>query len=364
MQAHLNNATQEQNSEGEVISFYGDLVSMSPKDADFHLAVVEGSTVLSYVKEYNESKHFTMMYAEKPIPEDLQKDILSVNPHTQFVHIGDIEEFANYYDNGSKAMDRELHPVESVKMLAREDVLFYDVKEREIPEVEEKQPLREYMKPTDISFREGMSDLTVQINEITASIGFDDKTVEKTQNFLDAMGLKGYDASNSGTQQQVTIAKINLHQEFNRDYTVPISGKATIENLDVMLPSKAGKSVADAIEFTHDLIGDSDPGKLKLEFECTDLSDCHIKGAYREMENERTDDKSLSKVDENGVILENNASKSPDEMVSYISKNIEVEQTNTQSFDSSTKAQEIVANMNLPEYDNSIENNDSRGMGD
>ena len=359
MPAYLNNAPKEQNLEGEVISFYGDLVSINPKDADFHLSSVESSTVLSYVKEHNESRYFTMMYAEKPIPEDLQKDILSINPHTRFMHIEDIEEFANYYDNGSKEMDRELHPVESVRMLARQDVLYYDVKEREKHEVKaEAVHPREYIKATDISSNEMMRDLIQQINKVTHL---------KDQEFLDSMGLKD-DANSLGTQSMINAAKTNLKNEFFRDYALPQAGKTAVDSIDKVIPSMPTKSIKegieDGIEFVYDMVGDKDKGHLKIEYSCTSLSDCHIKGVYREIENEKMNDKNLSKVDENGVILENSASKTPDEMVSYISKNIEAEQTNTQSFDSDTKAQEIVANMNLPEYDNSMEYNNSMDYND
>ena len=379
MQVQLNNMTQLEKSKGETIAFFGDLVSIDPKDADVHLSVIEYDTLFSYVKEHKESNPFTMMYPNnRGISEDLQKEILSINPHTHFMEINNIEEFTNYYDNGSKEIDRELHPVESVKMLARQDVLFYDVKEREKLEVKvEVAKPKEYIKPTDISLRESISDLQKQIREDCKPIEeFDKEKVEKIQKFLDTMGLKGYDASDKNVQRNVDIQKVNLNKEFSRDYLIPITGKTAVENIKNVIPGTQVKDAKDGLEVAYDLVADKDSRHLKIEYDCKSLGDCHIKGVYREFDEQKSkeeavDENSAENIEQtktlfekiqaegkktDGVVLENNASKSYDEMVSNASENIE-DQTNT--YDPTIKAQEIVDSLNLPEYDNSIDNNNS-----
>ena len=154
MQESLNHNNRTETSEKEVIAFYGDLVTINPKDVDFHGSIIESSTVLSYVKEHQDSQYFTIMYSDESrhkLFTELNEEIVDINPHTQFISINSIGEFSNYYDNGSKNMDRELHPVESVKMLS--DSLFYDVKEREQPKIVEKQqPVKEHVKLSEIGY--------------------------------------------------------------------------------------------------------------------------------------------------------------------------------------------------------------------
>lgn len=65
----------------------------------------------------------------------------------------------------------------------------------------------------------------------------------------------------------------------------------------------------DGIEFVHDLAGDKDRGHLKIEFEChnNDISDCHIKGVYREYAQDNVETKENTgtniKVDESGKAI-------------------------------------------------------------
>jgi hypothetical protein len=355
MQGILNTRdTQEQPSNKEVIAFYGDLTSVNAEDVVFRGSATKESTVLSFVQSHQEDTYFTMMYTqEMQIPKELEKEIASINPHTQFVQINSIGEFAEYYDNGSKTMDRELYPVESVKMLS--DSLFYDVKEREQPKVEKEQQVpREYLKISDISLREGISDLNEQINKITEYVdSFDKNKIEKTQEFLDTMGLQGYDPTDGQVQSQVEIVKRELHQEFVKDYTLPIAGKTAIDNLDVMLPSKVGNSVDDVIEFTHDLLGDTHEGKVKLDFECTSLSDCHIKGAYRELENEKIlENKTEHNIHKEGIILEDNASRSYDTLEIMNEEN----QRDYDSYENIPKYEEIANQTYMPsQYDSSVD---------
>ena len=329
MQGILNTRdTQEQPLNKEVIAFYGDLTSVNAEDVVFRGSATKESTVLSFVQSHQEDTYFTMMYTqEMQIPKELEKEIASINPHTQFVQINSIGEFAE----------------------------FYDVKEREQPKVEKEQQVpREYLKISDISLREGISDLNEQINKITEYVdSFDKNKIEKTQEFLDTMGLQGYDPTDGQVQSQVEIVKRELHQEFVKDYTLPIAGKTAIDNLDVMLPSKVGNSVDDVIEFTHDLLGDTHEGKVKLDFECTSLSDCHIKGAYRELENEKIlENKTEHNIHKEGIILEDNASRSYDTLEIMNEEN----QRDYDSYENIPKYEEIANQTYMPsQYDSSME---------
>jgi len=304
--------------QGEVIAFYGDLTSINPEDVAFRGFAIEPKTVLAYVKEHKDNPHFTMMYAQEEKSKlfpDVAAQIREINPQTQFMQINSIAEFASYYDKGDREMDRELHPVESVKMLARPDTLFYDVKERAQPVAEKKQvPSREYLSIIDIGFREGFSDLSKQMSEISRPIKeFDEDKIERAQAFLDEMKLQGYDASSAIVQDQINMSKRLLHQEFSKDYILPVTGKTAVESIEKVIPGMPAKSikegVMDGIEFAHDLVGDKDRGHLKIEFEChnNDISDCHIKGVYREYEQDKVETKESSveniKVDKSGKAI-------------------------------------------------------------
>jgi len=353
MQQSLNNYNRIEASQKEVIAFYGDMVSINPKDVDFHGSATEDSAVLSYVKEHQDNQYFTIMYSDESRSKlftELNEKIVDINPHTQFIPINSIEEFSNYYDNGSKNVDRESHPVESVKMLAQQDALFYDVKDRE-PKIEESKPVelkREYIKGSTISSNEMIKDVQAQFDKDMELYG---------QEFLDKMGLKGYNPELISTESSIMQAKLQLRDELTQNYILPQAKATIINNIDKVIPGNQAKSVKDGIEFVYDLLGDTDRGHLKIEYDCKSLGDCHIKGVYREYEKskEATTEKIVeqreeSNVSKEGAVLEHNVSKPVHELESV---NTQEEQENT--MDSTQKSQEIVANMELPQYDNSMD---------
>jgi len=129
------------------------------------------------------------------------------------------------------------------------------------------------------------------------------------------------------------------------------------------LPGSADKSIMNinlSIEFRGDTpVAVKDWNTMK-EYSIDEWNTLHESTPMIESENSRESiiDKGhpISKIEVEKEFIASNG---------HIEININEEiETNTQSLDSTTKAQEIVANMNLPEYDNSVENNDSRGRED
>ena len=339
MQAHLNNNPEEQqHSDGEVISFYGDLVSINPEDVDFHLSVMESSTVLSYVNEHNESEQFTMMYAqEKRIPEDLQKEIVSINPQTQFMQIDTIEEFANYYDNGSKEMDREVHPVESVKMLAREDVLFYDVKEREILEVKEVQVVKEYVKLSEVGYLGVVDELNNLREEIKNW---------NPEEFKEHTGFQGND-------NNIDMMKEGLYNQI-RIIAVKNTGTTLLDTIS-MPAKKVTDLVTSTIEKLYNLAKDKDI-KLEAEFECSE-DECSITG-FNLIE---VDEKSKEATQENKIAEKVDIS---DSNSTEKKENIVEQDQNTQPFNSTKAANQTLEQLNLTDSSQNNEDYAGRTLAD
>ena len=174
------------------------------------------------------------------------------------------------------------------------------------------------------------------------------------QEFLDFMGLKGYEVNNFHRDSMIDIAKISLREEFFKDYALPQAGKTAVESIEKVIPGGQAKSIKegiyDAVEFASDMVGDTDRGHLRIEYDCTSLSDCHIKGVYREYEDskeitsEKTEEatKKNIEIDESGKAIYEHES------------NISLDQTNT--FDSTIAAQETLAELNLTDFSQSNEN--------
>jgi len=297
MQNTFNHHT-TQKSEGETILFYGEFASISP-DTQMKGGAIDSSLLLDAVKEHKDDRYLTVMDTDYiSLNSELKQEVAKINPNTQFIQVNTLEEFVEYYDKG---MDREVHPIENV--ITIDSVMFYDAIEKKQPEVQEKvtKP-KEYIKATDISSNEILNDLSSQIDMVT-------DLKRDPQEFLDLMGLKGYDADDP----MINIAKINLSKEFFKKYSLPQAGKTAVESIEKVIPSMPAKSikegVMDGIEFVHDLVGDKDRGHLKIEFEChnNDISDCHIKGVYREytQDNVETQENTIEniKVDESGKAI-------------------------------------------------------------
>jgi len=313
MQAPLNNnPLEEEHLNGEVIAFYGDLTSMSPNDVDFRGLAITDTTVLSYVKEHQSETLFTMMHTqEDKIGLDLQKEILTINPDTQFMRVDNLEEFTQYYDFGSKTMDRELHPVESVEML--NDVLFYDIKEREKPEVVEKQVPKEYVKASTIEPNE-RTNLTNKMKIISEM---------SPEDFVAYSGLQGFDLNSKNDVDMIKIVQFEMHKEFSQTYILPSVLQTAKDNITTAIPGTPAKSIKDGlldgVEFVHDLLGDKDEGHLEIELDCETRGECHPK-VHRVHED---DSKKEVEVNEKGqVVLDGNSTQEKNE-------NIE-EKTNTQ----------------------------------
>jgi len=345
-----NSNTPPTQNEGEHILFYGEFASISA-DTQMKGGAIDSSLLLKAVEEHRDDTYLTVMDTDYiSLNTELKQEVTEINPHTQFVQVHNLGEFTEYYDRG---MDRELHPVESVTTI--ESVMFYDTIEKEQPKVKtEVEEPREYIKATEISSNEMMNDLQSQLNTVIHLKG---------QEFLDFMGLKD-DVESLGTESMINLAKSNLKNEFFKDYALPQAGKTAVDSIEKVIPSMPAKSikegVLDGIEFVYDMVGDKDRGHLKIEYDCKSLSDCHIKGVYREYENEQTkeassektvDDTKEANVSTQSVTLENNSSKPHNEIASLKSQE---EQDNR--MDTTQKSQEIVANMDLSQYDNSMDN--------
>ncbi len=280
-------------SEGETILFYGEFASISA-DTQMKGGAIDSFLLLDAVKEHKDDRYLTVMDTDYiSLSSELKQEVSKINPNTQFIQAHTLEEFAEYYDKG---MDRKVHPVDNV--ITIDSVMFYDTIEKEQPEVQEQvSKPKEYIKATDISTHEILNDLSSQMNMVTHLKG---------QEFLDFMGLKGYDADDL----LINIAKINLSKEFFKKYSLPQAGKTAVESIEKVIPSMPAKSikegVMDGIEFVHDIVADKDKGTLKIEFEChnNDISDCHIKGVYREYAQDNVETKESTveniKVDESG----------------------------------------------------------------
>ena len=167
------------------------------------------------------------------------------------------------------------------------------------------------------------------------------------QEFLDFMGLKGYDVNNFYRDSMIDIAKISLREKFFKEFARPQAKKTTEKNIGrVRQPT----SIIDGILMALGIVGDTDRGHLRIEYDCTSLSDCHIKGVYREYEDskeitsEKTEEatKKNIEVDESGKAIYEHES------------NISLVQTNT--FDSTIAAQETLAQLNLTDFSQSNEN--------
>jgi hypothetical protein len=301
-----NKNTSFKQNEGEYLLFYGEFASISP-DIQMKGGAIDSSLLLKAVKEHRDNTYLTVLDTHYiSLSAELKKEVIEINPNTQFVQVHNLKEFTEYYDRG---MDRELHPVQSVTNI--ESVMFYDTIKHEQPEVKAKvEKPKEYIKATTISSNEMMNDLQSQLNNVI-------DLKRDPQEFLDFMGLKGYDARQDS--MMISVAKINLRDEFFRDYALPQAGKTAVESIEKVIPSMPAKSIKeglqDGIEFVHDMVGDRDRGHLKIAYECTSLSDCHIKGVYRELENEKTVEQTKESNEE--IMLENNTSKSSSEMEQF-----------------------------------------------
>ena len=100
MQNTLKHTQQLEANDGEVIAFYGDLTSINPEDVDFKGTIIKHNTVLAYVNEHKNNPHFTMMYPQANKSElfsGIAEQIREINPHTQFMQINSIEDFAHYW---------------------------------------------------------------------------------------------------------------------------------------------------------------------------------------------------------------------------------------------------------------------------
>ena len=345
---NMNDNNTSQQSKGENILFYGEFASISP---DIHMkgGAIDSSKLLSAVQAHKDDAYLTVMDTDYiSLSIELKQEVAEINPNTQFIQVSNLGEFTEYYDRG---MDRELHPVENVTSI--ESVMFYDTIEKEQPEVKKEiDKPREYIKATDISSSEMLKDLNSDLKKMIDL---------KPQEFLDFMGLKD-DVNSTGTESMIGLAKMNLSKEFFRDYSLPQAGKTAVESIEKVIPSMPAKSMKEAIqegaEFVYDMVGDTDRGHLVIDYDCTSLSDCHIKGVYREYEDtkeaisEKVDETTKDKieVDESGRVIYDHESNITVEAN-------QLEQTNT--YDPTTKAQEIVDSLDLPEYDSSMDNNNS-----
>ena len=336
MQAQLNNNSIEQEHlEGETIAFYGDLISVNKEDVDFYGSVTKDDTVLSFVTEHQDDKHFTLMYPQESRSElfsGLHEKIININPNTQFMQISSIEEFANYYDNGSKEMDREKYPVESVKMLAEQDVLFYDVKERVDSTIsEEKQPIKEYVKLSQVGYLglgEELARISKEISswtkeEFKENVGFEEE-------------VSSIDFELMSLQLQAEIDKI----KFN-DFATTV-----VESVS-MPAKKATDLVTNTIEKLYNLAKDKDV-QLEAEFECS-TNECKITGfnlvEIAEKSKEVTQE---NKINEKVDISDSNSTEKKEN----IAENAQ-DQANT--FDTTIAAQETLAQLNLTDISQSNE---------
>jgi len=338
-----NTTNSSHQSEGESILFYGKFASIS-LDTHMRGGAIDSSLLLHAVEEHKDDTSLTVMDTDYiSLSTELKNEVIEINPNTQFIQVTTLREFTEYYDRG---MDRELHPVESVTTI--DSVMFYDTLEKEQPEVKvEVEKPREYLKATELSSNEMMKDLNGELTKVVKL---------EPQEFLDFMGLKGYNAEKDGLM--IAVAQENLKNEFFQKYALPQAGKTAVESIEKVIPSMPAKSIKDAVldgvEFVSDIVGDTDRGHLVIEYDCTSLSDCHIKGVYREYEDtkeassETTNEKIENKIelDESGKAIYEHESNIV----------VENEQTNTQPFDSTAKAQEILETANLNDFSQANEN--------
>jgi len=333
------NTNSSQQSEPESILFYGDFASIS-SDTQMRGGAINSSLLLDAVKEHQNDTYLTVMDTNYiSLNTELKKEVLEINPNTHFIQVKSLGEFTEYYDRG---MDREIHPVESV--ITIDSVMFYDTIEKEQPEVKaDVAKPKEYIKATEISTNEMMKDLSRDLDKVTES---------EPQEFLDFMGLKGYDANKNSLE--VRVAQMNLSKEFARDYAIPQAAKTAVESIEKVIPGGQAKSIKegiqDAVEFVSDMVGDTDRGHLRIEYDCTSLSDCHIKGVYREYEDSKeiTSEKTKETTKENIEVDESGKAIYEHE------SNIGLDQANT--FDSTIAAQETLAQLNLTDFSQSNEN--------
>ena len=142
------NINSSQQSEPESILFYGEFASIS-SDTQMKGGAINSSLLLDAVKEHQNDTYLTVMDTNYiSLSTELKKEVLEINPNTQFIQVKNLEEFTNYYDRG---MDREVHPVESVTTI--DSVMFYDTIEKEQPEVKtEATKPKEYVKLSEVGY--------------------------------------------------------------------------------------------------------------------------------------------------------------------------------------------------------------------
>jgi len=331
-----------QNTEtnGEVIGFYGDVVTFS-EDAKHHYTAVNNEVLRDFMNENATQEHLMIMYPQifASIVEDMKEEIISINPQTAFKQIGSMGEFMTYVETGSHEIDRELHPVESIQMLNTD--IYYNVIQRENPKVEEvvKEVPKEYVKANTIESNEGQK-LAVKMDIIAKMT---------PEDFVAYSGLKGFDLNNESDVGMIKIVQLEMHKEFFQTYVLPSTLQTAKDNITASIPGPPAKSIKDGlidgVEFVHELLGDKNAGHLEIELDCETRGECHPK-VHRVYED---DNKKEIEVNERGeVILDSNSIKEQSENTQY--------QTNTQPFDSTKAAQETLADLNLTDFSQSNEN--------
>jgi len=341
MQNNLSNTDNSQVN-GEVIGFYGDMIAFS-EDAKHYATVTDGDELISFVTEHKDQNELMIMYpaiAQNDMPQ-IQDKILQINPHTDFKQIDSMAEFVDYINTGSHEIDRELHPVQEIEMINTQ--VLYDVLEREVPEVKEPTAIvepRVYIKASDIGNELG--DLNKEMRRIGDM---------NPQEFIDYSGLKGYDGDRDNLA--IKAIQIQLSREYTQQYVLPSSLGKTIDNISNVIPGSQAKNIGDAIEFAHDLVGDKGYGDLKIELDTSKYGECHIKGVYRSNEDENTKENTQETNEKSKEGFEMKDLSNEKDVVEVSKEN---EQTNTQPFDSTAKAQEILETANLNDFSQANEN--------
>ena len=333
---------------GEVIGFYGDMIAFS-EDAKHYATVTDGDELISFVTEHKDQNELMIMYpaiAKNDMPQ-MQDKILNINPHTDFKQIDSMAEFVDYLNTGSHEIDRELHPVQEIEMINTR--VLYKVLEREVPEVKEPTAIvepRVYIKASDIGNE--LMDLNKEMDRIQKM---------EAQEFIDYSGLKGYDADRDAGL--ITAIKGELNIEYVQQYVLPSSLGKTIDNISNVIPGSQAKSIGDAIEFAHDLVGDKRYGDLKIELDTSTYGECHIKGVYRSVEDENMKENTQDPHEKSKDGFEmKDLSKEKD--VVEVSK--ENEQTNT--FNSTKAANQTLAQLNLTDSSQNNEDYAGRTLAD
>ena len=200
----------------------------------------------------------------------MSKEILAINEHTKFKQITNMQVFADYYNTGSGEIDREMWPVKAIEALLVKTVSVGGTKDNPpvivivVSEDEQKIKSKKRVK---------IDNLSAKAAKVLSQENSWLRTASKKE-FIKKMGLP-----KNTSKSDIGMMKILLNKEL-RTTAVMSAGKTLIDNIDLVIPGNViKKGIKDVIEMAHDNIG-AGADNIEIEYNCTGVTNCHVKGVY------------------------------------------------------------------------------------